>query len=313
MSNTIYTATGCSRCKIAKKFMEERGIACQDLDIKAEGKDAFGQFYRDSRSAVFRGKEGIEFPIFTDDTTIRQGVGVVLAYLHAGKKLDGFIGRSELSHGWMDGIHVSEGDPSLADDLTTVLSYIKKNGLNLQMDTDGRNASILEKLLEQQLVDRVIMEVKGPLTLYAGILNKEIDPEEIKSTIRLVAKFPEHRFQTTVAAVVRQEEGTQTIRYVKKPECPALPSGDEPGFFHRRSPVLPHGVLHLTPEEIAETAKLIQEVTGSNKQPYLLRVFDPSNASDQRLKSVEKIPPNALFTYRSAARKYQVLTEIEKS
>ena len=182
----------------------------------------------------------------------------------------------------MDGIHVSEGDPSLADDLITVLSYIKKNGLNLQLDTDGRNASVLEKLLERQLGDRVVMEVKGPLTLYAGILNKEIDPEEIKSTIRLVAKFPEYRFQTTVAPVVRQEEGTQTIRY-------------------------------LTPEEIAETAKLIQEVTGSNKQPYLLRLFDPGTASDQRLKSVEKMPPNALFPYRSAARRHQVLTEIEKS
>jgi hypothetical protein len=84
-----------------------------------------------------------------------------------------------------------------------------------------------------------------------------------------------------VAPVVRQEEGTQRIRY-------------------------------LTPEEIAETAKLIQEVTGSNKQPYLLRLFDPGTASDQRMKSVEKMPPNALFPYRSAARRHQVLTEIEK-
>ncbi len=282
MSSTIFTATGCARCKIAKNLMDERGIAYKELDIKGDGKDAFGEFYRNNRSAVFRGKEGIEFPIFTDDATIRQGVGVVLAYLHAGTKLDRFIGRSELSHGWMDGIRVSEGDPSLADDLIAVLGYIKKNGLNLQLDTDGRNASVLEKLLEHKLGDRVVMEVKGPLALYAGILNKEIDPDEIKSTIRLVAKFPEHRFQTTVAPVVRQEEGTQAIRY-------------------------------LTPEEIAETAKLIQEVTGSNKQPYLLRLFDPEQCSDHRLKVVEKMPPNALFPYRSAARRHQVLTEIEKS
>jgi pyruvate formate lyase activating enzyme len=261
--------------------MDEHAIPFQELDIKAEGKDAFGQFYRDNRSAVFRGKEGIEFPIFTDGTSIRQGVGVVLAYLHAGKKLDGFIGRSEMSHGWMDGIHVSEGDPSLVDDLISVLSYIRKNGWNLQLDTDGRNPSVLEKLLEHKLGDRVVMEVKGPLTLYAGLLNKEIEPEEIKSTIRLVAKFAEHRFQTTVAPVVRQEEGTQATRY-------------------------------LTPEETAETAKFIQEVTGSNKQPYLLRPFDPFISSDLRIKSVEKMPLHVLFAYRSAARKYQVLTEIEK-
>ena len=73
MGNTIYTATGCSRCKIAKKFMDEHAIPFQELDIKAEGKDAFGQFYRNNRSAVFRGKEGIEFPIFTDDADHSAG------------------------------------------------------------------------------------------------------------------------------------------------------------------------------------------------------------------------------------------------
>jgi glutaredoxin len=282
MTNTLYTATGCSRCKIAKKFMDERGIPFQELDIKAEGKDPFGQFYRNNRTAVVRGKEGIEFPIFTDDAAIRQGVGVVLAYLYAGTKLDGFIGRSELSHGWMDGIHVSEGNLSLTDDLLTVLSFIQKNGLNLQLDTDGRNASILEKLLEHKVGSRVVMDVKGPLTVYADILNKEIDPEEIKSTIKLVSKFPEYRFETTVVPVVRQGGGEQTIRY-------------------------------LTPEEIEETAKLIQEVTGSHKEPYLLRLFHPEQCSDDRLKLVEKMSPSALFAYRSAARRHQVLTEIEKS
>ncbi|MEW6665381.1 MAG: hypothetical protein AB1512_09185 [Thermodesulfobacteriota bacterium] len=281
MSNIIFTATGCSRCKIAKKFMDERGIAYQDLDIKAEGKEAFGQFYRANRSAVFRGKEGIEFPVFTDGTVVRQGVGVVIAFLHAGTRLDNFIGRSELSHGWMDGIHVSEGDPAMTEDLVAVLSYIRRNGISLQLDTDGRNAPVLERLLQERLGDRVLMDVRGPLSLYGKILGREVDPEEVKRTMATVTKFPEYRFQTTVAPVIRQEGETPEIRY-------------------------------LTPEEIAETARLIQEVTGSMKQPYVLRVFDPAGASDERLGSVEKLTANDLFRHRSAARKYQVLTEIEK-
>ena len=282
MSNTIYTATGCMRCKIAKKFMDERGIAYQDFDIKAEGKDAFGQFYRTNRSAVFRGKEGIEFPVFTDGTIIRQGVGVVIAFLHAGTKLDGFIGRSDLSHGWMDGIHVSEGDPALSDDLVKVLSYIQKNGIKLQLDTDGRNASVLERLLAEKLGDRLMMEVKGPLNLYGRMLGREIDPAELKKTIELVTKFPEYQFRTAVGPVVRKEGELPETSY-------------------------------LTPDEVAETARLIQEATGSMKQPYVLRIFEPENASDERLRSVEKLTVNDLFRHRSAARKYQVLTEIEKS
>jgi len=280
MGNTIFTATGCSRCKIAKKFMDEHAIPFQELDIKAEGKELFGQFYRNNRISVYRGKEGIEFPVFTDGTVIRQGVGVIISFLHAGTKLDGFIGRSELSHGWMDGIHVSEGDPALIDDLAVVLGYIRKSGIHLQLDTDGRNAQILDRMLAEKLGDRVLMEVKGPLGLYDRMLGCDIDPAEVKKSIEIVTRFPEYGFRTTVSPVVRKGE--------------------------------PPEISYLTPEEVAETARLIQESTGSYKQPFVLRIFNPEDASDERLKSIGKLTPNHLFRHRSAARKFQVLTEIEK-
>ena len=282
MGNTLFTATGCSRCKIAKKFMDERGIPFQEMDIKAEGKEPFAQFYRNNRSSVYRGKEGIEFPVFTDGTIIRQGVGVVIAFLHAGTRLDTFIGRSDLSHGWMDGIHVSEGDPALADDLVEVLGFLKKNGLKLQFDTNGKNVSVLQRLLDQGLGDRVVMDLKGPLALYSALLGKEIDPQEIHRTMELITKFPEFRFETTVAPVFVQEGQSGSTRY-------------------------------LTPEEIGDTAKWIKEVTASNKQPYVLRLFEPERSPDPRFKSTESLYPNALLRYRSSARKHQVLTEVEKN
>lgn len=281
MGNTLFTATGCSRCKITKKFMEEHGISFQEMDIKTEGKDPFALFYRNNRSSVYRGKEGIEFPVFTDGTIVRQGVGAVIAFLHGGTRLDGFIGRSVLSHGWMDGIHVSGGGPALTDDLAEVLGYIRKNGLKVQLDTNGKNASVLQKLLDQGLGDRVIMDLKGPMPLYSALLGEEIDPQEIHRTMELVTKFPEYRFETTVAPVFGYGSDTGDVRY-------------------------------LTPEEIGDTAKWIKEVTASNKRPYLLRVFDPGTSPDPRFKTIEKLDPNTLLRYRSAARKHQVLTELEK-
>ena len=282
MTYTLFTAAGCARCKIAKKFMDEKGIGYEEHDISGEGKDLFGQFYRANRSAIFRGKEGIEFPVLAEGTSVRQGVGVVIAYLHAGAGLDGFIGRSELSKGWMDGVHVSGGTPSHTVELVTVLGFVKRYGLKLQLDTNGKNASVLQTLLEQGLGDRVVMDLKGPLALYNALLGEEIDPQEIHRTMELAMKFPEHRFETTVAPVLghRSESG---------------------------------GIRYLTPEEIGDTAKWIKEVTTSNKQPYVLRVFDPETSPDQRFKSMEKLNPNALLRYRSAARKYEVLTEVEKN
>ena len=281
MRHTLFIATGCTRCKIAKRFMDEHKIDYEEVDIKGKGMDTFREFYGQNRKLVYRGKEGIEFPVYTDGTDIRQGVGVVIAYLQAGAKLDGFIGRSQLSKGWIDGLHISDGDPSMAREFVAVLRILKKNGLKLQLDTNGKNAAVLNQLLEHGIGDRIIMDVKGPLALYRIVLGEEVDHVEITKSIALVTKFPEYEFQTTVAPIIRSKGETPEISY-------------------------------LAPEEIGETAKLIKDATGSQKHPYLLRLFDPGTCMDDRLKSIEELPYNAMFKYRTAAREHQVLAEIEK-
>ena len=281
MRHTLFTAPGCLRCKIAKRFMDEHKIDYQEVDIKGEGMDTFRKFYGQNRKAVYRGKEGIEFPVYTDGTAVRQGVGEVIAYLRAGAKLDGFIGRSQLSKGWLDGLHISDGNPTMAKEFVAVLKILKKSGLQLQLDTNGKNASVLDQLLAHAIGDRVIMDVKGPLALYRNLFGEEVDQKEITKSIALVTKFPEYEFQTTVAPIIRSKGETPEISY-------------------------------LSPQEIGETAGLIKDATGSQKHPYLLRLFDPGNCMDDRLKSIEELPHNAMFRYRTAAREHQVLAEIEK-
>lgn len=282
MNPVLFTAAGCARCKIAKKFMREQGIAYEEHDAVGEGKELFGQFYRAHRSAIFRGKEGIEFPVLVDSAEIRQGVAVVIAWLLAGSRLDGFIGRGELSKGWVGGLHVSGGGPAAMGELVAVLGVLKKHGLKLQLDTDGRNASVLETLLDYGLGDRLVMDVKGPKALYSALLDAEVDPAEISRTMALANRFGEYRFETTVAPVPAPGGGPGEVRY-------------------------------LTPEEIAETAGWLKEATGSHRQPYILRLFDPQGHPVDRFRSVEKLPPNALLRHRTAARRHQVLTEIETS
>jgi pyruvate-formate lyase-activating enzyme len=281
MSRILFTAAGCARCSIARKFIREIGIACEEHDATGDGKERFGQFYRANRGAIFRGPDGIEFPVLADDAAILQGVAVVIGYLHAGARLDGFIGRSDLSKGWVGGLDVSGGEPTAADALASVLGYLKQNGLKLQLATDGRNAAVLKTLLDQGLGDRVIMDLKGPQALYSAMVGAAIDAGEILRTMALVTRFPEYRFETTVAPVRRQGEGPLAVGY-------------------------------LTPAEIEEAARWLKEATGSHKQPYLLRPFNLQACSDEGLKSVERLPANSSFRYRSAARKHQVLTESER-
>ena len=97
----------------------------------------------------------------------------------------------------------------------------------------------------------------------------------------MVSKCSDYGFVTTIAPVVRQK-------------------GD------------PGQISFLTPEEIAQTADLIKAAAGDSRQPYTLRFIDPKTADDEKRRTLEALPQNARFRYRSAARKYQFKTEILK-
>ena len=279
MSNLLFTATGCTRCKIVKSFLDEQGISYTEKDVRSDGKEEFQAFYKANRSSIYRSPEGIEFPIFTDGVEIRQGIGATIAYLHAGSKLDGFFRLGKLHREWVDGIHISGGNPQWAEDFLAVLRYLRSQHLKLQLETNGKNSGILQKVLEEELAQLVIMNVLGPRSLYHKILGEEIDFKEVEESIRLLPRFAQYQFQTTIVPVKRGEE---------------------------------KGLSYLTPEEIGETARLIEELTGSKKNPYLLKRFQPNQVEDKSLRTVEPLAAGLLFKYRTAARTYQVLAEVEK-
>ena len=80
MSITLYTAPDCIRCKIVKAFLAERNIEYGTVDFK-ENAQEFNTFYRTNRKAIYRNPEGVEFPLFFDGETVKQGSGEIIAYL----------------------------------------------------------------------------------------------------------------------------------------------------------------------------------------------------------------------------------------
>ena len=278
MPVTLFTASGCTRCKIVKKFMNEHDLAYDEKDIKTEGKTDFQTFYRKYHKSIFRGPNGVEFPIYFFEEKIRQGLGPVLAYLQGGDALDRFVRTGTLHGQWVDGINVSRGDPQHFEDLLAVLAFLKRNGIKLEVETDGRNPDLLKRLITEGMVDRGVMELKGPKSLYSQILNLEIDPHQIEETMRLIAEVTEYRFQTTIAPVLRSD-----LKW-----------------------------SYLTPEEIGETAAWLTQVTGNNKHPYIIRRLAPTDAKGEDLPDVLPLAPKNLFAYRTKARPHQVRTEIEK-
>lgn len=281
MSITLFTATGCVRCRMVRQFLKERGLTYRDHDALGEGKEAFRSFYQANRQKIYRGADGIEFPLYCDGDVIRQGLPGVIAHLVAGPSLNGFFTHGRKPGQWIDGIDVSGGDPAYGEEFLEVLIYLKKQDFKIQIDTNGLNADLLASVIDHKLADCVIMEVKGSLDLYGLILQQPVDSAEIEKSIILVSKLSEYRFITIIAPIVRQP-------------------GDPPE------------VSYITPEEVAQAAKLIKTATGDNQQPYGLRLFDPKTSDDERLRTCEALNQSTLFKYRTQARKHQFKTEIMK-
>ena len=279
MDKIIYSATGCIRCKIARQFLEDHGITCHEKDALAEDREAFKAFYKHHRAKIYRGPEGIEFPILMDGEVICQGLPMVLGHLIRGPALDGFFKPGTLHGEWIDGIQVSGGNATYCEDFLTVLNYLKKQQLKLQIETNGINADLLERVLHQQLADRVIMELPGPLEIYESLLQQPFDPAEIKKSIALVAACDDYCFTTTFRPFLRKNDG-------------------------------PTAISTLTPDEVAEIALLIKEVTGSSTQPYRLQVLGTQAVRNSNLQPDQILTPADLLAYRNKARKFQFKTEI---
>lgn len=274
MSLELYTAAGCLRCKVAKSFLAEKDRDFSEIDIN-EDDQAFAKFYRQNRGAIHRGPEGLEFPILYDGAQVVQGVGEILAWLQAGEALKGFISRSELLHGWIDGLDVSGGDPARARDFLMVLRHLHAGGIKIQLQTNGRNSDILAACQKEALADKVIMNLLGPAEVYAdlGIPQKEVD-----ESLRLLTGFSDYLVKTWVGPALRADGEVHT----------------------------------LSPEEVGRAAAWVVEATGERKHPYVLAASDPSGAEDERLKGLDPVPANALLKYRTAARRHLVKTEVEK-
>jgi pyruvate formate lyase activating enzyme len=189
MALTLYAAPGCMRCNLVKSCLQERQVDFEERDVLGEGREAFQRFYRDHRGSIVRGPDGIELPIAVERGRFFQGAGPILAWLLEGGALDGFVGPNRMGPGWVDGLRLSGGDPEAGEGFLGLLRRLRSGGLRLELETDGRNPSLLEAVLGEALADRLLFRLKGPPT------------KELERSLTLAGGAPEVRFVLTLAPV----------------------------------------------------------------------------------------------------------------
>lgn len=65
--------------------------------------------------------------------------------------------------GWLDGVVVTGGEPTIHATLPTLLERIKSLGFEIKLDTNGTNPKMVERLISSKLVNYVAMDIKTTL------------------------------------------------------------------------------------------------------------------------------------------------------
>ena len=123
--------------------------------------------------------------------------------------------------GLLDGVAVTGGEPCLHKDLPELLQKIKAMGFGVKLDTNGYHPAMLEKLLNEGLVDYVAMDIKNSPDKYAETCGvKAVDMEKIRTCIRLLmtAGIPYEFRTTTVDELHEPEDFTQIGELIKGAE-----------------------------------------------------------------------------------------------
>jgi pyruvate formate lyase activating enzyme len=152
--------------------------------------------------------------------------------------------------GWVDGVVVSGGEPTLSPRLLELLGRIRSEGFAVKLDTNGSCPEVLARVIGRSLVQAVDMDVKAPLEpdAYEALAGVPVRLELIRASIDVIrlSGLP-HRFRTTYVPGLLDPASVGRLRA-------AVPAGSPhvlQGFDPRR--VLDQalkGVRRPTPEEL---------------------------------------------------------------
>lgn len=116
--------------------------------------------------------------------------------------------------GWIDGVIISGGEPTISVGLPELTEAVRALGLPVKLDTNGSNPDILESLVGAGAIQAVSMDVKAPLDeRYNKLAGVEVDLGAIRRSIDflLSGAVAEYEFRTTIPPGFLDEEAIVEI------------------------------------------------------------------------------------------------------
>ncbi|GAE90385.1 anaerobic ribonucleoside-triphosphate reductase activating protein [Acetivibrio straminisolvens] len=152
----------------------------------------------------------VDFPGKLAVIVFTPGCNMNCFYCHNRTLISGssekFIDADEVSKllikrkGFIDGVVISGGEPTLQKGLEGFMEKIKSLGYAVKLDTNGTNPHAIENLIQKGLLDYIAMDVKAPFGKYNEVCCTKVDIESIKKSIEIIKSSKiDYEFRTTVA------------------------------------------------------------------------------------------------------------------
>ena len=122
--------------------------------------------------------------------------------------LDGILAHMAERNGWLDGVVICGGEPTVWPTLASLCETFRSRGLAVKLDTNGTHPDRLAELLRAGLVNAVAMDLKAPLDYrYPQVCGDATDVRAIERSVDLLmAGRVEYEFRTTVCPAFLGEE-----------------------------------------------------------------------------------------------------------
>lgn len=117
--------------------------------------------------------------------------------------------------GFIDGVCITGGEPTLHKELPSFIKKIKKLNYAVKLDTNGTNPEMLKQLLKEKIIDYIAMDIKAPLEKYDAVVNAAVNMEDIKQSITIIKKFKNHEFRTTVSPDLDENDIVSITKTIK--------------------------------------------------------------------------------------------------
>ena len=167
--------------------------------------------------------------------------------------------------GLIDAVVFTGGEPALMPELKERIKLVKDLGFLIKLDTNGTNPIIVQKLLDEHLLDYIAMDIKNSENEYPKTAGCQvINMENIKKSIKIIENSGiNYEFRTTL---VKEFHSEKSIR-----EMADLVKGAKHLYLQKfvdREGCIQKGLHEVSLEEANKFREILSEVVPTELRGY---------------------------------------------